>query len=44
MTTFKVIFHDGDITYYRKVVDCNGKAVESLEDFAKVLMTQEFFC
>lgn len=43
MTKFKLIFQDGDRTYYDNIVDCNGKVVESLEDLAKVLMTQEFF-
>lgn len=43
MTKFKLIFPDGNLTYCDKIVDCNGKAVESLEEFAKVLMTQEFF-
>ena len=43
MTKFKLIFSDGDWTYCDKIVDCNGKVVESLEDLAKVLMTQEFF-
>lgn len=43
MTKFKLIFSDGDWTYCNKIVDCNGKVVESLEEFAKVLMTQEFF-
>lgn len=42
MTKFKLIFQDGDRTYYDNIVDCNGKVVESLEDLAKVLMTQEF--
>ena len=43
MTKFKLIFSDGDWTYCDKIVDCNGKVVESLEDLVKVLMTQEFF-
>ena len=43
MTKFKLIYHDGGLSYDDNIVDCTGKAVESLEDFAKVLMTQEFF-
>ena len=43
MTKFKLIYQDGDRTYGDNIVDCNGKVVESLEDLAKVLMTQEFF-
>lgn len=43
MTKFKLIYHDGGLSYDDNIVDCNGKAIESLEDFAKVLMTQEFF-
>lgn len=43
MTKFKLIFPNGDFTYCDKIVDFNGKVVESSEEFARVLMTQEFF-
>lgn len=43
MAGFVLLYNDGDMTNCDTIVDCNGKVVESLEEFAKVLMTQEFF-
>lgn len=43
MAGFTLLYNDGDITNCDTIVDCNGKVVESLEELAKVLMTQEFF-
>lgn len=43
MAGFVLLYNDGDMTNCDTIVDCNGKVVETLEELAKVLMTQEFF-